>query len=316
MRLAPRPMCALSVSFSGQNLSPPPSYTLGDSRSYWLPRSIRTRIPGPPMATTRSPPRIRKRILIRGVVQGVGFRPFVYNLAQSLRLTGFILNSSSGVTVEIEGADSAVDRFLNTLRTSPPPLAQIMEIALKDIPLQNASEFSIRPSVARRELSSPSSLQTWQPVTIAGRSSAIRPTAATAIPLPTAPTAAHDTRSFRTLLTIVPTPRCRRFICAIFATAEYEDPNDRRFHAEPNACPACGPTLMLTENRRFGAGSQPPQSKFFCNDGNSSLGTLQRVRDLLHAGRLVAMKGLGGFLLACDAQNDGLSTASPSQAPQ
>ena len=85
------------------------------------------------MAATRSLPRIRKRISIRGVVQGVGFRPFVYNLARSLQLAGFIWNSSSGVTVEVEGPDGAIEQFLHTLRTSPPPLAQIMEIALEEV---------------------------------------------------------------------------------------------------------------------------------------------------------------------------------------
>ena len=79
-------------------------------------------------------------------MQGVGFRPFVYNLAQSLRLTGFILNSSSGVTVEIEGVDRVIEQFLHTLQTSPPPLAQIMEITTEEVSLQHASEFSIRAS--------------------------------------------------------------------------------------------------------------------------------------------------------------------------
>ncbi|MHB1023959.1 MAG: acylphosphatase, partial [Acidobacteriaceae bacterium] len=101
------------------------------------------------MATT--PPLLseRKQIFIRGVVQGVGFRPFVYNLAQSLGLSGYILNSSAGVTVEIEGADRAIQQFLHTLQSSPPPLAQITDVAVKAVSLQGEKGFSIRESRAQ-----------------------------------------------------------------------------------------------------------------------------------------------------------------------
>ena len=256
------------------------------------------------MATTGSPPTIRKRMFIRGVVQGVGFRPFVYNLAQSLGLTGYILNSSSGVTVEVEGSDDAVDRFLTTLRTSPPPLAQITEITLTEVPLQNTSEFSIRKSVAQenlafslispdvatcdqcwREFSDPANRRYGYPFTNCTNCGPRY-------------TIIQDTPYDR------PNTTMSSFQMCDLCQAEYDDPNNRRFHAEPNACPACGPTLTLTENRRFGAGSQPHAVNVFPNDGNSSFATLLKVRDLLRAGQLIAIKGLGGFLLACDAQND------------
>ena len=256
------------------------------------------------MAATRSLPRIRKRISIRGVVQGVGFRPFVYNLARTLRLTGFILNSSSGVTVEIEGAHSAIDQFLHTLRTSPPPLAQIMEIALEDISLQNASEFSIQPSREEEnefafispdvatcddcwhDFGDPANRRYGYPFTNCTNCGP-RYTIIQDIP--------YDR----------PSTTMARFRMCELCHAEYQDPSDRRFHAQPNACPACGPSLVLVESRQHNCEAHLPAAEDFRATQQSSPATLQRVRDLLHAGRLVAVKGLGGFLLACDAQNDG-----------
>ncbi|HVC89258.1 MAG TPA: carbamoyltransferase HypF [Acidobacteriaceae bacterium] len=256
------------------------------------------------MATTRSLPTARKRIFIRGVVQGVGFRPFVYNLAHSLGLAGYILNSSSGVTVEVEGSDGGIDQFLATLRTSPPPLAQITEISLTEVPLQNASDFFIReslvdqdhafslisPDVATcgdcwRDFSDPANRRYGYPFTNCTNCGP-RYTIVQDIP--------YD----RSKTTMAPFRMCD--LCQ----SEYDDPGNRRFHAQPNACPACGPSLVLVENRQHGAGSHLPAASDFSNSQNSSLATLRKVRDLLRAGQLIAIKGLGGFLLACDAQND------------
>jgi hydrogenase maturation protein HypF len=255
------------------------------------------------MAASHSLPRIRKRISIRGVVQGVGFRPFVYNLARSLQLAGFILNSSSGVTVEIEGPDRAIVQFLQALRTSPPPLAQIMEITLEEVSLQNASEFFIYPSrdeenafafispdVATcddcwNEFGDPANRRYGYPFTNCTNCGP-RYTIIQDIP--------YDRRT----TTMAPFRMCE--LCQ----AEYEDPGDRRFHAQPNACPACGPSLVLVESRQHNLESHLPADRDFLATLRSSLATLQHVRDLLDAGRLVAVKGLGGFLLACDAQND------------
>jgi hydrogenase maturation protein HypF len=237
------------------------------------------------------------------VVQGVGFRPFVYNLARSLQLAGFILNSSSGVTIEIEGGGSATDQFLHTLRTSPPPLAQIMEISLEDISLQNTSEFSIQPSreeedafafispdVATcddcwREFGDPANRRYGYPFTNCTNCGP-RYTIIQDIP--------YDR----------PTTTMAQFRMCELCYAEYQDPSDRRFHAQPNACPVCGPSLVLVESRQHNREAHLPAAEDFRATQQSSLATLQRVRDLLHAGRLVAVKGLGGFLLACDAQND------------
>ena len=250
------------------------------------------------MATTPSLPIARKRIFIRGIVQGVGFRPFVYNLAQTLGLSGFILNSSSGVTVEIEGQDSAIDQFLVTLRNHPPPLAQITDISTSDIHLQNASEFTIRDSLGEdngfvlispdvatcvdcwRDFGDPSDRRYGYPFTNCTNCGP-RYTIVQDIP--------YD----RPKTTMAPFRMCER------CRAEYEDPGNRRFHAQPNACAQCGPSVLLAQS-----GSTLPVAGDYANAANSSLSTLRRVRDLLRRGNIVAVKGLGGFLLACDARND------------
>ncbi len=255
------------------------------------------------MVATRSLSRIRKRISIRGVVQGVGFRPFVYNLAESLQLSGFIWNSSSGVTIEIEGPDQTVEQFLQTLQTSPPPLAQMMEITLEEVSLHNESGFSIQasheqenafafisPDVATcddcwQEFGDPANRRFGYPFTNCtncGPRYAI----------------IQDTPYDRPTTTMASFRMCK--LCQ----AEYQNPGDRRFHAQPNACPACGPSLMLVESRRHNQDARLPIGHDFSATQSSSLPTLHRVRDLLQAGRLIAVKGLGGFLLACDAQND------------
>src|SRR5271155_5870903 len=95
------------------------------------------------MTEPASPLDVRKHIQVRGIVQGVGFRPFVYKLAKSLGLTGYVFNSSAGVTIEIEGAELEVDRFLKTLKDDPPQLAEIAQIIVSDIEVQGGAGFSI-----------------------------------------------------------------------------------------------------------------------------------------------------------------------------
>src|ERR1017187_1513983 len=98
------------------------------------------------MVTTPAASARRKHIEVRGIVQGVGFRPFVYKLAHSLRLTGYVFNSSSGVTIEIEGAQQDVDRFIQTLQASPPQLSAISTIAISDVESSGGADFSILES--------------------------------------------------------------------------------------------------------------------------------------------------------------------------
>lgn len=101
---------------------------------------------GPPMARPPIAPVIRRHIQVRGVVQGVGFRPFVYKLARSLGLTGYVFNSSSGVTIEIEGVEEELNTFLEALKGEPPELADITGIAVSEIEIRGGAEFSILQS--------------------------------------------------------------------------------------------------------------------------------------------------------------------------
>jgi hydrogenase maturation protein HypF len=230
----------------------------------------------------------RKHIQVRGIVQGVGFRPFVYNLARSLGLTGYVFNSSSGVTIEIEGAEPELEDFLRTLKESPPQLAEITQISLSEIEIQGATEFSILES---REQSGEFALIPPD----AGTCEACRGDFGDA-----------SNRRFGypftncthcgpryTILRNIPYDRATTTMSAFTmcsaCQAEYDDSRDRRFHAQPNACAVCGPSLRLV------------QSGF---DNMDSVSIIRQARALLHEGRILAVKGLGGFLLACDATND------------
>ncbi|MBM9510256.1 carbamoyltransferase HypF [Actinacidiphila acididurans] len=245
--------------------------------------------------------RVRRRVTVRGTVQGVGFRPFVHRLASGLALSGFVRNGAQGVVAEVEGTPEAVARFCELLRERPPPLADVREVAYEDVPAgAGAGEgFLIEttdtgtdtdsgpgggplipPDTAAcadclRELADPADRRHRHPFvtcTYCGP----RFTIATALPYDRAST------------TMAAFPLCRR--CA----AEYADPADRRFHAQPVACPDCGPTVRLTVGgRQEAAGGQ----------------ALARARRLLARGAIVAVKGLGGYHLACDA-TDGRAVAA------
>src|ERR1700733_14485310 len=188
----------------------------------------------------------RKHILVRGVVQGVGFRPFVYKAATSLGLNGFVFNSSSGVTIEIEGRGPALDEFFRTLKDDPPKLAEIKEIIVSEIEVRGGDGFSILDS---REESG-----------------------AFALVAPDAGTCDECWRDFGdpanrrfgypftncthcgpryTIIRDIPYDRATTTMSAFTmcaeCQAEYEDPGDRRFHAQPNACAVCGPSLLLVK---------------------------------------------------------------------
>ena len=225
-----------------------------------------------------APPIARKRIRIRlrGIVQGVGFRPFVYNLATQLELAGWVLNSSAGLTAEAEGAADAVERFLGAVTKEPPPLAWIQETEVVELAPAGESSFAIResleetgefalisPDVATcadclRDLRDPNNRRHRYPFTNCTNCGP-RYTIVRDIP--------YD-RPNTTMAKFALCADCRR---------EYEDPADRRFHAQPNACPVCGPSLSAT---------------------------VEEVVERLTRGEIVALKGLGGFHLACDARNE------------
>jgi hydrogenase maturation protein HypF len=248
------------------------------------------------MPSLSQPVVVRRRICVRGIVQGVGFRPFVYNLAQSIGIRGFILNSSSGVTIEGEGAAPALQEFLNALRGHPPPLARIDQITECELEPRGDAGFEIRESLRQsgdfalvsadvaicreclRDIDDPENRRFGYPFTNCTNCGP-RYTIIRDIP--------YDR----------PATTMAAFRMCADCDAEYHDPRNRRFHAQPNACPACGPTLALARSGSF----MPPRSAYSL--GNLSLSVMSDVRRLLHEGAIVAVKGLGGFQLACDAEN-------------
>ena len=241
-----------------------------------------------------SPSRIgRKHIHIRGIVQGVGFRPFVYNLAQKLQLSGYVLNSAAGVVIEIEGENARLDRFVEQVHADAPPLALIEDVAVIGLAPAGYDGFVIRESVdepgklapvspdvstcddCMRDFRNAGNRRYGYPFTNCTNCGP-RYTITRKVP--------YD----RPLTTMACFPMCARCL------AEYEDPTDRRFHAQPNACPECGPSLSLAPSDNLG---DTPEF-------GSRLPAIRETRRLLRAGRILAIKGLGGFHLACDPAND------------
>ncbi len=233
----------------------------------------------------------RRLIFIRGIVQGVGFRPFVFNLASQLSLTGFVRNDDGTVAIEVEGESGALDRFATELSEHPPALARIESISSASVQLKGEREFRIETSRAGESG--------------AQRSVFISPDVATCDDCLRELFDPKD-RRYRypfinctncgprlTIVTGAPYDRPRTTM-ALFAMcrqcqAEYDDPRDRRFHAQPTCCPRCGPQLELLDAQGKTVASDDP---------------VRTTADALRAGGIVAIKGLGGFHLACSALDD------------
>lgn len=240
----------------------------------------------------------RKQIRVSGIVQGVGFRPFVYHLAHTLDIKGYVLNTSEGVLIEVEGPDPVLARFLHRLTNEPPSLAHIEGVSVSELEPVGYGRFLIRDSMEKsgsitfvspdvgtcdecwRECSDPHSRRYGYPFTNCTNCGPRY-------------TIIQDVPYDRPMTTMAAFHMCAA------CQAEYEDPANRRFHAQPNACPACGPTLALVR----GAAVLPDDHLLF-NAGRPNLAIIRDVRRLLREGNIVAIKGLGGFHLACDAEND------------
>lgn len=222
-------------------------------------------------------------VRVRGIVQGVGFRPFVFQLAERHRLSGWVRNTNTQVEIEVEGEEEDLAAFLRDLDAEAPPLASIDRIEAEPRPLAGYTSFEI---VASQMDSG------WQ-----------------SIPPDTAPCDAcltelsdNSERRYRypftncthcgprfTIIEDLPYDRSRTtmrcFEMCEDCRSEYEDPRDRRFHAQPVACPVCGPMLWLERSSGERIDGDP----------------IEVCVEMLNAGRIVAVKGLGGFQLACDA---------------
>lgn len=223
-----------------------------------------------------------KRLTIKGIVQGVGFRPHVYRLAVSMGLKGWVLNSSKGVFIEVEGPSSQVDQFVSALRQQPPPLAVIRNFEVEELQAQNYHEFTILESVAgpSREVDVSPDIAICadcrrEVVTLNDRRYGYPFTNCTNC----GPrfTIIHDVPYDRAKTTMAVFPMCPQ------CEKEYSDPFNRRFHAQPNACPICGPKAWLTDK-----------------DGSVCQSSISEV---LSQGSILAVKGLGAFHLAVDASN-------------
>jgi hydrogenase maturation protein HypF len=231
----------------------------------------------------------RLRVVIRGAVQGVGFRPFIYRLATEMALPGWVINSSQGVFIEVEGSAAQLDTFLRRVQTEKPPRSFIQSLESSYLDPLGFSGFEIRHS----------------------EESGVK----TALVLPdmgTCPDCLHDiadpaNRRYQypftnctncgpryTIIEALPYDRpntsMKAFPMCDDCRAEYENPLDRRFHAQPNACPTCGPYLELWDR----AGSVRATHH----------AALVQAAEAIRQGQLVAVKGLGGFHLVADARNE------------
>lgn len=241
----------------------------------------------------------RNRIMVKGIVQGVGFRPFIYNLANSLRLKGYVLNSSEGVIIDVESEEEqALDRFVRAIEEKAPPLAQIEEIKATVLPCVGYDSFLIRESLPQE-----------------GKFVLVSPDVATCPECLAELIDPYDRRygypfinctncgPRYTIIQDIPYDRpettMAKFRMCPPCHQEYDDPANRRFHAQPNACPECGPSLSLVKST-----STSTPLGIALDSQSPSISAINEVRSLLKEGNIVAIKGLGGFHLACDAESD------------
>ncbi|QYK02977.1 carbamoyltransferase HypF [Shewanella psychrotolerans] len=236
----------------------------------------------------------RVKLAVSGIVQGVGFRPFVYRLAKALQLNGFTFNHSQGVTIELQGARLNIDKFVSTLKQNPPPLARIDRFTQQAIaPKHECYQFEIKQSQASDDA---------QVAVSADKSSC-----QDCLDEINDPDNRHYHYPFTnctncgpryTLINTLPYDR-KNTSMATFEMCEqcakaYNDPLDRRYHAQPVSCPRCGPSLSLTS----------ATGEILATKETA----LEQTVSLLKQGDILAIKGLGGFHLVCDATNDAAVT--------
>jgi len=229
------------------------------------------------------------KIHLTGAVQGVGFRPFVYNTAKKFSLNGYVINDTHGVIIEVEGEEENINSFLISLQTEKPPLAHIFSQDIQELRLEGFVDFEIRRSKSKgkkevfilpdisicdeclKELNDPENRRYRYPF-INCTNCGPRYTIIEKLPYDRPNTTMKEFRMC---------PDCER---------EYNDPENRRFHAQPNACPVCGPHISL-----------------FLSDGkfvSEKEEALSKTVQLLRKGNIIAVKGVGGFHLVCDATDD------------
>jgi hydrogenase maturation protein HypF len=231
---------------------------------------------------------VARKILIKGIVQGVGFRPFVYLLAHKYELKGAVSNTAAGVSVCIEGAPQNIQDFCTGLEKQSPPLAHITDITVLSESIRNYPDFTI-----------------IQSQDTGSRTALISPDVAVCDDCRVELVDPHDRRyqypfinctncgPRYTIIKDVPYDRpstcMHKFTMCHLCQAEYDNPYNRRFHAQPNACPTCGPQVFLYDNQRSPI---------------ADVNAIEETARLLKQGAIIAIKGLGGFHLATDAMNN------------
>jgi len=232
---------------------------------------------------------IRRRLIVTGQVQGVGFRPFIFRLAEELKLAGTVRNAPEGVVIEIQGLPKLVDQFAKRVEREQPPLSRILRVTVQDIPAElGASGFCICKSSAG-----------------AGNDVLISPDTATC---PDCEAELFDKSNRRFLYPFINCTNCgprftitrsvpydrpntsmHCFPLCPDCQREYDNPRDRRFHAQPNACPVCGPKVWLADRSGMVVARRDE--------------AMRKLAAILMQGGIAAVKGLGGFHLVCDATN-------------
>src|SRR3954469_473807 len=231
-------------------------------------------------------------IEIRGTVQGVGYRPWVFQLARRMDIRGAVRNDSRGVCVDAFGSSDALERFVIALRSDPPPAARVRSVTYQSIPFVSHSAFAIAGTMAgaERHVSIPADLATCDDCVREMLDPADRRHRYPFI---------NCTNCGPRYSIVLDSPYDRgktsmaAFQMCDACQSEYDDPDDRRFHAQPNACRDCGPRLVAMDNRQLQIVTRDP---------------IQFAARALRAGFTVALKGIGGFHLACDATNAGAVT--------
>ena len=228
-----------------------------------------------------------RQFLVRVTVQGVGFRPFVAHLAATHCLAGWVLNANHGVEIHVEGPPAAVQAFARDLETATPPTAHIEGIEATDVAVTGSAAFRIRES----DLSAAPSVRISPDLPVCGPClEELFDPAARRFHYPYVNCTACGPRF--SIVRALPYDRSRTTMAAFplcgQCEAEYHDPRDRRFHAEPVACPRCGPAYRLL---RPGRADEPDRSP------------ITTAAQLLRDGAIIAVKGIGGYHLACDARN-------------
>jgi hydrogenase maturation protein HypF len=228
--------------------------------------------------------RVRSRVRVEGIVQGVGFRPFVHALAVRLGLGGLVGNDAGGVFVEVEGSAEAVERFLDALEREAPPLAVVERVGVTRVAATGAEGFAIAPSRSGGER------QTLVSPDTATCADCLRELADPAdrrhrYPFVNCTNCGPRFTIIRDVPYDRPATTMAGFAMCADCAREHHDPADRRFHAQPVCCPACGPRLRLVDREGREAGGEP----------------LAAAAARLREGAVVAVKGLGGYHLAADA---------------